>query len=142
MHKGGGVDGLVSHPAGGGHDICALLAQAPGAVPILGHALPILYDPLRFLRTLPPCGDLVEIRVGPVKAIVVCDPNLTRQILIEAVSSTKAALSSIGPGRLPAMGSSRARTVITGDNGGCCSPPSITPVFPATPRQCSGRSPP
>jgi cytochrome P450 len=83
VHKGGGVDGLVSHPAGGGHDICALLAQAPGAVPILGHALPILYDPLRFLRTLPPCGDLVEIRVGPVKAIVVCDPNLTRQILIE-----------------------------------------------------------
>lgn len=61
----------------------SLLAQAPGALPVLGHALPLLRDPLRFLRSLPSRGDLVEIRLGPIKALVVCDPELTRQLLLE-----------------------------------------------------------
>jgi cytochrome P450 len=60
-----------------------LLAQAPGALPLLGHALPMLRDPLRFLRSLPSRGDLVEIRIGPIKALVVCDPDLTRQVLLD-----------------------------------------------------------
>lgn len=61
----------------------SLLSQAPGRLPILGHALPMLRDPLQFLRTLPTYGDLVEIRVGPFKAIVVCDPDLTQQVFLD-----------------------------------------------------------
>jgi cytochrome P450 len=61
----------------------SLLAHAPGALPMFGHALPLLRDPLRFLRSLPSRGDLVEIRLGPLTALVVCDPELTHQVLCE-----------------------------------------------------------
>ncbi|WP_138958047.1 cytochrome P450 [Streptomyces sp. YIM 121038] len=54
---------------------------APGALPLLGHAL-ALSAPLRFLRSLPAHGDLVEVRVGPLRAVVVCDPALTHQVLL------------------------------------------------------------
>jgi pentalenene oxygenase len=59
------------------------LVQAPGGLPILGHALSILRDPLEFLRALPTHGDLVEIRLGPFKALVVCDPDLIQQVLTD-----------------------------------------------------------
>lgn len=58
-------------------------ARAPGALPLLGHAVPLLRDPLRFLRSLPAHGDVVWIRVGPFKAVVVCDVELTRQVLLD-----------------------------------------------------------
>ncbi|MGK5636751.1 cytochrome P450 [Streptomyces sp. URMC 126] len=54
---------------------------APGALPLLGHALPLLRDPLAFLEALPGRGDLVGVRLGPVRAVVVCDPELTRRVL-------------------------------------------------------------
>ncbi|TDU73564.1 cytochrome P450 [Streptomyces sp. KS 21] len=56
-------------------------ARAPGALPLLGHALPVLRDPFAFLASLPAFGDLVEIRIGPTRAVVVCDPELTRRVL-------------------------------------------------------------
>ncbi|HEX4101609.1 MAG TPA: cytochrome P450 [Pseudonocardiaceae bacterium] len=55
---------------------------APGALPLLGHTLPLLRNPLQFLASLPTCGDLVRIRIGPVEAIVVCKPELIRQVLL------------------------------------------------------------
>jgi cytochrome P450 len=57
--------------------------RAPGALPLLGHTLALLRDPLRFLSSLPEHGDLVRIRLGLVEAIVVCDPELTRQMLLD-----------------------------------------------------------
>ncbi|GEM33161.1 cytochrome P450 [Nocardia neocaledoniensis NBRC 108232] len=54
---------------------------APGAVPVLGHAIPLLRDPIKFLATLPSYGDLVVVRIGGSAAIVVCDPELTRRVL-------------------------------------------------------------
>ncbi|HXL88889.1 MAG TPA: cytochrome P450 [Streptosporangiaceae bacterium] len=57
--------------------------RAPGALPLLGHTLALLRDPLRFLSSLPEHGDLVRIRLGLVHAIVVCDPELTRQMLLD-----------------------------------------------------------
>jgi pentalenene oxygenase len=57
--------------------------QAPGAVPLFGHALSLLSDPLRFLTSLPACDDLARIRVGSVTALVICDPELTRQVLLD-----------------------------------------------------------
>jgi cytochrome P450 len=59
------------------------IPQAPGKLPVLGHALPLLRDPLAFLSSLPACGDLVRIKLGPVAAVVVCDPELTRQVLLD-----------------------------------------------------------
>lgn len=38
-------------------------------------------DPLRFLRSLPAHGDLVQVLLGPHPAIVVCDPALVRHVL-------------------------------------------------------------
>ena len=57
--------------------------RAPGALPLLGHTLALLRDPLRFLSSLPEHGDLVRVRLGPINAIVVCDPELTRQVLLD-----------------------------------------------------------
>src|SRR5262245_27506519 len=57
-------------------------AQAAGAMPLLGHILPLLRDPLRFWASLPRHGDLVTIRVGPMRAVVVCTAELTREVLV------------------------------------------------------------
>lgn len=40
----------------------------------------MMRDPLKFLASLPRYGDLVVIRLGPVPAVVVCDPELTTKI--------------------------------------------------------------
>lgn len=55
---------------------------APGALPLLGHTLSLLSDPLSFLTSLPEHGDLVRIRIGPLQAMVVCTPELARQVLL------------------------------------------------------------
>jgi hypothetical protein len=38
------------------------LPTAPGALPLLGHVLPLLHDPLAFLNSLPAQGDLRPLR--------------------------------------------------------------------------------
>ncbi|MBY8886990.1 cytochrome P450 [Streptomyces sp. PTM05] len=58
-----------------------LLPRAPHALPLLGHILPLLRDPLDFLLSLHAQGDLVRIRIGPVPAVVVCEPRLTWDVL-------------------------------------------------------------
>ncbi|MBK6013104.1 cytochrome P450 [Streptomyces sp. MBT53] len=57
--------------------------SAPGAVPLLGHTWRFLRDPLSFLRSLPAVGDIVAIRLGPFDALVVCAPELVRQVLVD-----------------------------------------------------------
>lgn len=39
--------------------------------------------PLRLFGSLPAYGDLVEIKLGPKPAFIVCDPELARQVLID-----------------------------------------------------------
>ena len=58
------------------------IPAAPGGWPLLGHVVPLLTAPLAFVNSLPSLGDLVQIRLGPMKAVVVCDPELTRQVLV------------------------------------------------------------
>ncbi|MBN9739954.1 cytochrome P450 [Amycolatopsis sp. A1MSW2902] len=53
---------------------------AAGALPVLGHLLPLLRDPFGFLTGLTGQGDLVRIKAGPATIVVVCDPELTRQV--------------------------------------------------------------
>ncbi|MET7934955.1 cytochrome P450 [Streptomyces sp. NPDC005322] len=55
---------------------------APGAVPLLGHALALWRRPLPFLASLPAHGDVVEVRIGPSRAYLVCHPELVRQVLL------------------------------------------------------------
>ncbi|QIP84230.1 cytochrome P450 [Streptomyces sp. Tu 2975] len=60
-----------------------MTATAPGALPLLGHTLQFGRRPLEFLVSLACLGDLVEIRLGPRRAYVVCDPALTYQVLLD-----------------------------------------------------------
>ncbi|MGI5374140.1 cytochrome P450 [Streptomyces sp. CA-251387] len=59
------------------------IPAAPNALPVAGHLVPLLRNPLSFLLSLPVCGELVRIRVGPLTVVVICDPELTRQALID-----------------------------------------------------------
>ncbi|MGK5529747.1 cytochrome P450 [Streptomyces sp. URMC 129] len=56
---------------------------APDALPLIGHLVPLLRDPLAFMNSLPAHGDLVRIRLGPLSMVVICDPELTRQALVD-----------------------------------------------------------
>ncbi|CAM3062330.1 cytochrome P450 [Streptomyces albus] len=55
---------------------------APGAKPVVGHLPEFLRAPLAFLRGLPEHGPLVEIRLAHKPVVVVCDPELTRTVLL------------------------------------------------------------
>lgn len=57
--------------------------RAPGAVPLLGHVPALFRDPLPFLRSLPAHGDLVELRLGPQRAVMVCTPELFQHVLTD-----------------------------------------------------------
>ncbi|WP_051892636.1 cytochrome P450 [Streptomyces erythrochromogenes] len=57
------------------------IPTAPGALPLLGHVLPLLRDPLGFLTRLAGHGEVVQLRLGPLPVIAVCDPGLTGQVL-------------------------------------------------------------
>jgi cytochrome P450 len=56
---------------------------APGGLPVVGHAVKILRDPWGFLRSLPAHGDMIRVSAGPLKAVMVCNPELTSQILLD-----------------------------------------------------------
>jgi cytochrome P450 len=57
--------------------------RAPGAWPVLGHVVALQRRPLRLLDSLSAYGDLVEVRLGPRPAFVVCHPDLARQVLTD-----------------------------------------------------------
>lgn len=50
---------------------------------LLGNAVRLARDPLRFLTMLPAYGDVVPLGFGRRQAIVVCDPELTRQVMTD-----------------------------------------------------------
>nr|WP_281278340.1 cytochrome P450 [Nocardia tenerifensis] len=57
------------------------IVVAPRRLPVLGHLLSLLRDPMGFMASLSAHGDLVAIGLGPSTAIVVCDPALTQEML-------------------------------------------------------------
>lgn len=59
------------------------IPTAPRAMPLLGHTLPLLRNPLSFLSSLPALGDVVRIRLGPIAAIVPCTAELTHDVLCD-----------------------------------------------------------
>lgn len=68
------------------------IPHAPGALPFLGHAIPLMRDPLRFMASLPAYGPLVTISLGPRPAVVVCDPALTNTVLRDGHTFDKGGL--------------------------------------------------
>ncbi|MFJ5121738.1 cytochrome P450 [Kitasatospora sp. NPDC088548] len=59
-----------------------VLPQVPGALPLLGHTVALLRAPLAFLERLPAYGEVVEVRLAGRRIVVVCDPELTRTMLV------------------------------------------------------------
>ncbi|MEU9332215.1 cytochrome P450 [Streptomyces sp. NPDC048290] len=57
--------------------------RAPGALPLAGHAAPLMRNAVEFLASLSEYGDLVEVRLGPTRAYVPCHPELVRRILAD-----------------------------------------------------------
>lgn len=56
---------------------------APGGWPLLGHFVPLRRTPLRFMDSLRAQGDLVKIKVGPLRFVVVCDPVLAHEVITD-----------------------------------------------------------
>jgi cytochrome P450 len=59
----------------------SLIPLAPGALPVLGHTIPLLRDPQGFLAGLPSDADVVQLRIGPAHALLVCTPELVDYVL-------------------------------------------------------------
>ncbi|TQJ85413.1 cytochrome P450 [Streptomyces sp. SLBN-31] len=55
---------------------------APGRLPLIGHGLRLVRDPLPFIASLREHGSVVRIRIGPTPAYVVTDPALARRVLV------------------------------------------------------------
>jgi cytochrome P450 len=58
-------------------------ARLPRALPLLGHALHLLRDPLTFVTAVRPLGDVVKIRIGSQPAYLVNNSDLIRQVLVK-----------------------------------------------------------
>ncbi|MFF3331752.1 cytochrome P450 [Streptomyces sp. NPDC002888] len=59
------------------------VGTAPGIFPFIGHGIALFRHPLDFLNSLPDHGDLVEIRLGPLRAWMACHPELVHQLLMD-----------------------------------------------------------
>ncbi|MGI5170461.1 cytochrome P450 [Spirillospora sp. CA-253888] len=57
--------------------------RVPGALPLLGHIIPIFRDHLGFLGSAAAHGDIVEIGLGPFRTLLLTDPGLTRRFLLD-----------------------------------------------------------
>ncbi|MEU8550925.1 cytochrome P450 [Streptomyces roseoverticillatus] len=60
----------------------AALPLAPGALPMIGHLLPLARDPLGFITDLRHTGPLVRLQLGPHPLVMVYDPALVRHVLL------------------------------------------------------------
>ncbi|MFB4314210.1 cytochrome P450 [Actinomadura sp. 21ATH] len=84
------------------------IPTAPGALPLVGHAPRMLRDPLRFVAGLAAHGDLVQVRPGTSRVVVVCRPDLVREVLLDDGRFVPGGRPHAGPGAAgPAFDASR-----------------------------------
>src|SRR5215475_12775240 len=57
-------------------------ATLPRPLPVFGHTLRFKRQPLEFLESLRPLGDVVTIRLGWKPAYIVNSPDLIRRVLV------------------------------------------------------------
>ncbi|MEK8146492.1 cytochrome P450 [Streptomyces sp. M10(2022)] len=60
---------------------------APGSLPLLGHTLGMLRDPVGLLQSIRSAGDVVRIRIGLQDIYVLNSPDLVRQMLTSEAAS-------------------------------------------------------
>lgn len=60
----------------------ALPPMAPGALPLVGHSLAYRRDPLSFLLSLAARGPLVGMRLGPIDAYLLREPDDIERVLV------------------------------------------------------------
>ncbi|MFL6145068.1 MAG: cytochrome P450 [Labedaea sp.] len=60
-----------------------VISMAPGRLPLVGHAVQVLRSPLDFFMSLREQGEVVLVRLGPMPAYVVTEPDLVRRILVQ-----------------------------------------------------------
>ncbi|OXM60090.1 cytochrome P450 [Amycolatopsis vastitatis] len=53
----------------------------PGRLPVLGHTVSLLRDPLKLFTSLPAHGEVVKLHLGPLPVHVVTTPELAWQVL-------------------------------------------------------------
>ncbi|MDX2918966.1 MULTISPECIES: cytochrome P450 [Streptomyces] len=63
------------------------MKTAPGSLPLLGHALGLLRDPVQLLQSVRGAGDMARIRIGPLDVYVLNSPELVRQMLASDANS-------------------------------------------------------
>ncbi|MFG2194236.1 cytochrome P450 [Streptomyces sp. NPDC048639] len=56
--------------------------RAPGRLPLVGHAVPLLRNPLTFLQELRSTGDFVRVDVGTLPIYFVTSAELTHELLV------------------------------------------------------------
>lgn len=56
---------------------------AQGYVPFFGHGLQLLKDPLGFVASQATLGKLSRVKLGPITVVIVCDPELTHEVLMD-----------------------------------------------------------
>ncbi|MFF3684829.1 cytochrome P450 [Streptomyces sp. NPDC002187] len=61
--------------------------RAPGAVPLLGHALSLWRDPLGFMKSLRAHGDLVRVDLGMMPMYVVTSAELVHEVTVKQARS-------------------------------------------------------
>ncbi|MFE3608373.1 cytochrome P450 [Streptomyces goshikiensis] len=59
----------------------------PGSVPLLGHALALWRDPLRFFSSLQRRGDMVRVNLGTMPMYVVTTPDLVHEVTVRQAGS-------------------------------------------------------
>jgi cytochrome P450 len=59
-----------------------VIPMAPRRMPVIGHTLALLRDPFGFVESLALSGDLVWIQAGRLKMLVVCDPDVAHDVLM------------------------------------------------------------
>jgi cytochrome P450 len=57
------------------------IPSAPGALPLFGHLLRLRREPLRFLESIPADSSLVRFRIWDKEVVMICDAELSRQML-------------------------------------------------------------
>jgi hypothetical protein len=110
----------------------ATLVRAPRRLPLLGHAWQLRYWPLRFLDSLRNRADLVQMRLGPIPAYLVNNPQLVQELLVtrhNEFTKTGSPLWDrvrilVGNG----LGTSEGATHLR--SGGCCNRCSIRTASP------------
>ncbi|GAA4009133.1 cytochrome P450 [Allokutzneria multivorans] len=56
--------------------------RAPGRLPLLGHAWPLLRRPLELFQELRPLGDIVRLDIGSMPVYVLTSPDVVHQVLV------------------------------------------------------------